>query len=172
VIEHREWLSQNPELEKWCLATLSDLKPVIPEHYSPVSADDHSAEIFLGEAGVALLKESSEEWVLRLAFEGVTGTQYNATLFTLWRAYLLREQLGERFGELINIAIMWSALRRAAILERGYYADAGTLARYKTALFRRFVAGKLKGPLIRFKRVETLGRRLVERIERKSMVGG
>jgi hypothetical protein len=169
VIDHRGWLSQNPELEKWCLTTLSGLKPVIPEHYSPVSVDDHSAEIFLGEAGVALLKESGEEWVLRLAFEGVTGTQYNATLFTLWRAYLLRDQLGERFGELVNVAVMWSALRRAAIRERGYYADAGTLARYKTALFRRFVAGKLKGPLIRFQRVETLGRRIVERIERKSM---
>jgi hypothetical protein len=169
VIEHREWLSRNPEIVKWCLATLSDLKPVIPEHYSPVSVDDHSAEIFLGETGVALLKESGEDWVLRLAFEGVTGMQYNATFFTLWRAYLLREQLGEKFGELINVAVVWSALRRAAIRECGYYADAGTLARYKSALFRRFVAGRLKGPLIPFERVEILGRRLVERIDRRSM---
>jgi hypothetical protein len=169
LIDHREWLSENPELEKWCLATLSNLKPVIPEHYSPVSIDVYSAEIFLGEVGVALLKESSEEWVLRLAFEGVTGTEYNATFFTVWRAYLLREQLGERFGELLNVAVVWSGLRRAAIRECGYYADAGRLARYKSALFRRFVAGRLKGPLIPFQRVEMLGRRLVERIERRSI---
>jgi hypothetical protein len=169
VIQHRTWLSQNPDLEKWCLATLRDLKPVESGHDSPMSINDHSAEMFLGEAGVALLQESSEEWVLRMAFEGVTGSHYNSTLFTLFRAYLLRQQLGERFGELVNVMVLWSALRRAAIRESGYYADIGKLAKYRTALFRRFVAGKLKGPLIPLRRAEILGHRLVERIERRSV---
>jgi len=169
VIDHRTWLSQNSDLEKWCLATLRDLKPVKSEHYSPMSIDNHGAEAFLGEAGVALLQESTEEWVLRMAFDGVTGSNYSSTLFTLWRAYLRREQLGDKFGELVNVMVLWSALRRAAIRESGYHADDTKLAAYRTTLFRRYMAGKLKRPLIPLSRAETLGHRLVERIERRSM---
>ncbi len=173
IILHRGWLSQNPEIEKWCMDTLRQLKPgEASEHDSPVSALDHTAESFLGEAGIALLQENGEEWVLRLAFEGVTGFYYNSILQTMWRAYLLREQLGERFGELANIVIFWSALHRGATRESGYQANRALLAKYKETLFRRFVAGKLKGPLIPLRRAETLGRRLVERISRRSMSSG
>ena len=35
VIRRREWLAANPEFEKWCFTVLHDLKPVIPEDYSP-----------------------------------------------------------------------------------------------------------------------------------------
>lgn len=169
VIQHRTWLAQNPDLEKWCLNTLRDLKPAESEHFSPHAINNHGAEAFLGEAGVALLQESSEEWVLRLAFEGATGASYSSTLFTVWRAYVLRQQLGEKFGELLNVVVLWSALRRAAIRESRYYADTDHLGKYSTTLFRRFVSGRLKGPLIPLHRAEILGRHLVERIERRSM---
>jgi hypothetical protein len=169
VILHRDWLSQHAELEAWSFDTLRNLKPIWPEHSSPVSISDHGAEVFLGETAVALLQESSEEWVLRLAFSGVTGWEYNSTLFTVWRAYLLLDKLGDRFGELLNVVVMWSALRRAAIRESGYYGDASQLAKYRDLLFQRYLAGKLKGALIPLRRVEKLGRRLVERIERRSM---
>ncbi len=169
VIQHRAWLATDPDFEKWCLATLRDLKPVEPEHFSPAAIDNHSAEAFLGEAGVALLLESNEEWVVQMALEGITGAHYSSTLFTMWRAYLLRRQLGEKFGELLNVVVQWSALRRAAIRESGYYADTTHLAKYRAALLRRLVAGRLKGPLIPLRRAETLGRSLVERIERRSM---
>jgi len=106
---------------------------------------------------------------LKLAFEGVTGAQHNATLFTMWRVYLLREPLGDKFEELVNVMVLWSALRRAATRESGFYADTGKLEKYRTALFRKFVAGKLKGTLIPLRRAEILGRRLVERIERRLM---
>jgi len=169
VINHREWLSKNPELEKWCLETLRELKPLAPEHFSPVSINNHSAEAFLGEAGVALLLEGSDEAVLRMAFEGTTGAHYSSTLFTLFRAYLLRRQLGDRFDELVNVMVLWSVLRRAAIRESGYYADVAQLAKYRTTLFRRFVSGRLKGSLIPLRRAEVMGHRLVERVERRSM---
>jgi hypothetical protein len=169
VIKHRAWLAENPDLEKWCLATLRDLKPLKTEHDSPMSINNHGAETFLGEAGVALLQENGEEWVLRMAFEGVTGFHYNSTLFTLFRAYLLREQLGDKFGELVNVMVLWSALRHAATRESGYYAADTKLPVYRTTLFRRYTARKLRGALIPLGRAETLGRRLVERIERRSM---
>jgi hypothetical protein len=172
VIKHRAWLAENPDLEKWCLATLRDLKPLKTEHDSPMSINNHGAETFLGEAGVALLQENGEEWVLRMAFEGVTGFHYNSTLFTLFRAYLLREQLGDKFGELVNAMVLWSALRHAATWESRYYADDTNLPVYRTTLFRRYTAGKLRGLLIPLRRAETLGCRLVERIERRSMSSG
>ena len=173
VILHRAWLARTPEIEKWCMDTLRDLKPAEASEFdSPVSALNHTSESFLGEAGVALLQESSEEWVQRLAFEGVTGFYYNSTFQTMWRAYLLQEQLGEKFGELANIVVFWSALRRGATRESGYQADRALLARYKATLFRRYVAGKLKGAPIPLRKAEMLGRSLVERVSRKSMSSG
>ncbi|HUZ95810.1 MAG TPA: hypothetical protein VMU57_12955 [Edaphobacter sp.] len=173
VVQHRGWLSQDPELEEWCMRTLRELKPAENSEYdTPVSALDSTAESFLGEAGVALLLESDEESVLRMAFEGVTGFYYGSTLQTMWRAYLLREQLGEKFAELANIVVFWSALRRAAIRESGYHADRTLLAKYKETLFRRYVAGRLKGSLVPLRTAETLGRRLVERISRRSTSDG
>jgi hypothetical protein len=170
IVQHRGWLSQHPELEKWCMDTLRELKPKGDSEYdTPVSALDHTAESFLGEAGVALLLENNEEWVLRMAFEGVTGFYYGSTWQTMCRAYLLREQLGGKFGELTNIVVLWSALRRGATRESGYEANRALLAKYKETLFRRYAAGKLKEKLIPLSSAETLGRRLVERISRRLM---
>lgn len=172
VIEHRPWLSENPDVQQWCMEALRDLKPVMDEHFSPVSINDHTAEAFLGEAGATLLQESSEEWVLRLAFEGVTGAHYSSTLYTLWRAYSLRDRLGPKFGELVNVMVLWSALRYAAGREFGPYRDdAQHLDKFRVTLFQRYAAGKLAGSLIPLRRVELMGRRLAARIERRSMSG-
>ncbi|MFI5096986.1 MAG: hypothetical protein ACHQT6_03335 [Candidatus Acidiferrales bacterium] len=170
IIQHRQWLRQNPDIEKWCMDTLRELKPAEESDLdSSMSALDHTAESFLGEAGVALLLERDEEWVLRLAFEGVTGFYYNSTFQTMVRAYWLREQLGEKFGELANILVLWSALRRAANRESGYEAKRDLLAKYKATLFRRYAAGKLKGKQLPLTKAVTLGNRLVERVSRRMM---
>jgi hypothetical protein len=170
VIEHRSWLSENPDVQQWCMATLRELKPVMDEHFSRIAINDHTAEAFLGEAGAALLQENSEEWVLRLAFEGVTGAHYSSTLYTLWRAYSLRESLGPKFGELVNVMVLWSALRYAAGRDFVPYRDnASNLGKFRATLFQRYAAGKLAGPLIPLRRVELMGRRLAARIERRSI---
>jgi hypothetical protein len=170
IIQHRVWLRQNPDIEKWCMDTLREFKPAEGSDLdSSMSALDHAAEPFLGEAGVALLLESNEEWVVRLVLDGITGFYYNSTFQTMVRAYLLREQLGERFGELTNIVVLWSALRRAANRESGYEAKRELLAKYKATLFRRYAEGKLKGKLLPLSKAVTLGNRLVERVCRRMM---
>ncbi len=171
LVQHRPWLKKDSDLEKWVLDTLRALDPVLPEHHSPRASTDHTAESFLGEAGVALLLESKEEWVYRLAFEGVTAAAHNATLHTMWRAYQLREQLGETFVELVNVVVLWSALRRAGTREVGPYAAMAVLAKQKPALFARLVGGRLK-TRIPLSAAERLGRGLVERIERRVMRPG
>ncbi|MGB6875533.1 MAG: hypothetical protein WBD87_05815 [Candidatus Acidiferrales bacterium] len=169
IIEHRDWLKQNPDIEKWCMDTLRELKPAEgSELDSSVSVLDYTAESFLGEAGVALLLESDEEWVLRLVFEGVTGFYYNSTFQTMVGAFWLRERLGGKFAELANIVVLWSALRRAANRESGYEARLDLLAKYKATLFRRYAAGELKGRLLPLTKAETLGKSLVERVDRRT----
>jgi hypothetical protein len=173
IIQHRSWLAQNPTLEKWCMDFLQTAGAgEESEHDSPGSAMDHTAESFRGEAGVALLQESSEEWVLRLAFDGVTGFYYGSLLQTMWNAYLLRSHIGDRFNELVNVVVLWSALRRAATRESGYQANRALLEKYKQTLFRRFVAGRLRGELIPLQKANSLGRRLVERVSRRTMSRG
>jgi hypothetical protein len=172
VVEHRQWLAQNPELEKWCLQTLRDLEPEDRELDTPLSAMDQSVESFRGEAGAALLQESGEEWVLRMAFDGITAFYYNATFQTVWRAYLLREQLGERFDELVNVVVLWSALRRGANRESGHEANRALLTKYKDTLFKRLAKGKLRKGFIPLRKAETLGHALVDRISRRSMSAG
>jgi hypothetical protein len=91
LVQHRSWLSQTPKMEKWCVNTLRQLRPTENSEFdSPNSVLDHTAESFLGEAGIALLLESEEEWVLRTALDGVAGFYYESTLRVMWRAYLLR----------------------------------------------------------------------------------
>lgn len=172
VAHHRAWLLHHKDVETWVFDTLQSLRPVRNDHRDSQSKSDHEAELFLGEAGISLLLESNDEWVLRLVFEGLTGTSYQSTLHTMFRAYLLREQLGERFSELLNIVVLWSALRRAATAGFGQFASAEALSGYKTALFQRFKAGKLKGAPIPISRAALLGNRLVERVERKTLSRG
>ena len=170
VIKHRGWLSANPAVEEWCMRALRELKPIWDEHFSPLAINDHTAEAFLGEAGVALLVERNDEWVLRLAFEGATGTHYASTLYTLWRAYQLRRQLSGKFTELVNVMILWSALRHAAGRESGPYTDdTPRFARYKSTLFQRYTRRRLAGDFIQLRSAELMGRRLTSRIERRSM---
>lgn len=170
IIQHRDWLRQNPDIEQWCLETLRGLRlPEGSELDSPMSALDSTAESFMGEAGVALLLESDEEWVRSLVFAGVTGFYYNSTFQTMFRAYWLREKLGENFAELTNVVVLWSALRRGANRESGYEAKRDLLARYKATLFRRYNDGKLNGAPVPLTRAEGLGKALVERISRRTM---
>jgi hypothetical protein len=169
IIQHRDWLSQNPAIERWCLETIRTISPVYAEHDSPMSSMDHTAESFLGEIGVALLCERDDEWVLRLAITGITGFYYSSPWFAMWRACLLRGRLTARFDELVNIVALWSALRRAAQREARHIDDAAVLARYREVVFRRLIAGRLQGPMISLQRIERVGRRLVARISRRSM---
>jgi hypothetical protein len=172
VVEHREWLSRHPDTEQWCLDVVRTLRPTYEEHDSTHSAIDYAAESFLGEIGVALLCEREDEWVLRLALNGIAGFYYNSPWLVMWRACVVRDRLGPRFDELVNAVVVWCALRPAAHRESGHFDDDAVLSRYRDALFRRLLLGRLKGAMIPLRRVELLGRRLLARVARKSMTAG
>jgi hypothetical protein len=169
LVLHRDWLAEHPTVEQWCLDTIRTIHPSYDEHDSPASSMDHTAESFLGEIGVTLLCERNDEWVVRMSIDGITGFYYNSPWFTMWRACLLRDRLATRFDELINVVVLWCALRRAAHRESGHFDDHAVLARYRETVFRRLIAGRLRGQMISLRRIEILGRRVLTRVRRRTM---
>jgi hypothetical protein len=173
VVQHGEWLSENPKLRDWCLDFLRNPNTSEGTDFdSPVSGLDHTAEAFRAEAGLALLEAKREVWILRLVFDGITDFYYKTILQTMGNAFLRRSRLGETFDELVNVVILWSALRRAADRDAGYQANRAFLEKYKTALLRRLAGGRLRGEFIPLSRAQVLARRLVERISRRTMSEG
>jgi hypothetical protein len=164
---HREWLRQNPEAEAWCLQTLSELKGTPEADSYPESWGDTWEEAYRAEAALALLCEREDEWVRRAVFDGVTGFYYESTLLVMQAAYKQRAELGTRFDELVNLVIAWSAIRHGANHEQRA-RTAQVLKPYKDALFRRYQSGRLRGNAISLVRAQVLGRRLAERVLRRS----
>jgi hypothetical protein len=168
-IYHRRWLSQNKNSEQWCFDVLRNLRDTDGgELEGPESGNlGNNIETFLGEIGVFLLQEGQDEWIKRIAFEGVTGFYYASTSLSMARAFLCREGLGETFDELIQIVLMWSALRRAAIRQTGPYSQRSVLPKYRMTLYTRFLNGRLKQHTSTVRMATQMGASLVERIDRK-----
>jgi hypothetical protein len=168
-IFHREWLSCHEDAERWCFEVLRSLEDLPnEEHEGPESGDlGLSVETFLGELGVFLLQERQDEWIKRLALNGVTGFYYRSTRLSMARAYLCREGLGETFDELISVVLLWSALRQAAVSQTGRYVQRPVLPEYRSALYARFIGGRLRRRPVTVQMAATLGARLVERIGRR-----
>ena len=168
-IFHREWVAQQPSVEAWCFETLRNLPTVEDEELDRPESGQHgiNTESFLGEIGVFLLQERNDEWILRMAFEGVTGFYYASTLLSMWRAYLYRAKLGTLFSELLSVAVLWSAVRRAVIRKEGHHAQREGLKPARSTLFERLTNGRIARRTITLPVAATLGTRLIERIERR-----
>jgi len=164
---HREWLRQNPEDEAWCLQTLRVLKGTPEADSYPESWGDTWEEAYRAEAALALLCEGEEEWVRRAVFDGITGFYYESTLLVMRAAYKRRAELGTRFDELVNLVIAWSAIRNGANHEQRA-RNGEVLKPYRDALLRRYQSGRLHGSPISIERVQLFGRRLAERVARRS----
>jgi hypothetical protein len=170
---HRQWLKDNPDVEAWCFRTLQAGLPVVKsEEYQdvPDSITDTHPETFRGEAGIALLCEREDEWIRRAVFDGVTGFFYQSTLRTMHAAYRRREDLGPMFNELVNVVVLWAAIRHG--VNYGQYGRNDELLKpYRNALFHRYQSGRLRGDLISLERAEALGETLADRASRKSSYG-
>lgn len=168
LTRERDWLKANPDAEAWCVELLArGTGSADHDGFSvPQSIGDTWEEAFRGEAALVLLCERDDEWVRRAVFDGVTGFFYESTRLVMNVAYKRRGALGERFDELLNLVILWAAVRNGAnFVVREIPGD--VLKPYKEALFRRYQSGRLKGPAIPLARAQLLGRRLADRASRK-----
>jgi hypothetical protein len=164
----RTWLRANPDAEAWCLGVLArGAGAPDPEPFTaPQSAGDTWEEAFRGEAGLVLLCEREDEWIRRAVFDGVTGYFYESTGVIMKAAYEKKEKLGPRFEELVNLVILWAAVRNGANYEVREGPE-DVLKPYKNALFRRYQSGRLSGQSIPLERAQLLGRRLADRASRR-----
>ena len=86
-------------------------------------------------------------------------------------AYKRRGALGERFDELLNLVILWAAVRNGAnFVVREIPGD--VLKPYKEALFRRYQSGRLKGPAIPLARAQLLGGGWPIGLRGRGLIGG
>ena len=114
-VHHRIWIEDNPEKEKWCIEyffnTLSN--PPSPAQLDlENSVSNWGWDIFAGETAIQLLVEMPDNPVIRAAVaRGVVAYHESAALFTLFRGYKLRDQLGAEFMKLLNVALLWATLR-------------------------------------------------------------
>jgi hypothetical protein len=161
-VKHSDWMAQNAEREAWCLAVLRDLR-VAADTYDPHPASVQSAalnaEAFRGEAALALLEHRSDPWILRAVIDGVTGFFYQSTSLCMYAAFARRSALGARFGELLSILHLWSAIRHGATILHGAHAWQ-KLNRYRDMLFERWFSGRLREHPVTFERAQLLGARL------------
>lgn len=168
VLQHREWLSRNPNAEKWCFGTLQDLALCEPDQtYSPYDASDTSTEGFVGQTGIALLGEINEEWVRHAVIAGVTGYHYDAVFHVLNTAYRMRERLGEEFTRLQNTMLLWAVLRLVAQRVMSATADNRVLERYRGMILKRYLEGRIPTSPLSLRKANALGVRLLRRVERR-----
>ncbi|MBZ5501471.1 MAG: ABC transporter ATP-binding protein [Acidobacteriia bacterium] len=169
LIDHRDRLKANPAVESWCIETLRDYasRPV-PERTGEYDIYQLSPEGFLGEAAVALLPELHEEWVKRAVVRGATALQYQATLYVLSTAYRLRTNLGVEFPRLLNLIVLWAALRRAAREAVYSGTDTDALSYCRNLLLGRYLRGRIATMPTSLDRADRLGTRLARKRIRKS----
>ena len=168
---HREWLREDPQREEWCLAYLADAVTVPfmrREFDTPNSAGDWHWDVFLGEAGVALLAEDTSYPLARtLVAFGVTAYHHSATRRTMRRAFEMRTQLGEEFVRIKTLALLWSAIRRLSCRSQQLDTDVGRWRAREARLLQAFADGRLPLAHDQFIRVNRWAGRAEDRVHRK-----
>ena len=169
TVNHRDWLGSFPDREMWCRDRMKAITPEVdPEFYSSHTMIDTSVEAFLGEAALGLFVLDDQQWIRKLIFGGVTGFYYDSSLYVMYTAFRLRKQLGKaKFTELLNVLILWAAVRRSVDVASSYRADRTLLANFKEPILNRYLNGDLPPELIPLERAEAIGIRYLERTERR-----
>ncbi|MCX5846497.1 MAG: ATP-binding protein [Deltaproteobacteria bacterium] len=166
-LHHREWLTEFPEKEEWCIKYIFDTL-ADPPRPSQFDCEDSISglhwDAFVGEAGVLLLTEEPDNEHARfVAAHGVMAYHEEATGSTLTRAFRLREKLGEEFTRLLNLSLLWTTLKYLRPMEHHESAEIEKWGRWVDRLFRYFVAGKVPSAPISVGRLAKAGSRIYER---------
>ncbi|MDQ3380863.1 MAG: hypothetical protein M3546_11195 [Actinomycetota bacterium] len=113
---HRDWVGADTERERWCRETiLRILENPPPRHFMTSDAQDDGAwawDRFAAQAIAILLAENPSSPDLRLAAARFASFDRYATVATLFRVLSeQRDELGETFPELCELALWWATLR-------------------------------------------------------------
>ena len=170
VCRHRDWLRTIPAREQWCLAQLVgalERRPTQPIFSVHDSIGEHYWDVFVGEAGVALLAEDKDdETARRLVAAGVMAFHHSATRQTV-RCAFSRRRLGVPFEQIHDLALAWAAVRCMVARSERLETDTERWRRWKSRLLEAFVHDRLPSFSRRLGRLNRWGVRALDRIHEK-----
>lgn len=109
------WLSARNEHAEWCAIQIANVVSDPPE--SHVFDSDHSIATdkwhsFFADIAITLLAENTSNHNARIfAAQCVLSNWYATTGIALTAAHRRRAELGDEFHRLVNLAVLWAALR-------------------------------------------------------------
>jgi len=124
---HRQWLKEHPDREQWCkqnlLATITHA-PARKAFDCEEAVGDYDWDHFAAEVVPVLWAEdsASPEWTAAIA-RLTTAYHYGALHIMMRNAFNLRDRLGDRYDQLVNLVLHWAELRwRCYLAERDRHA--------------------------------------------------
>ena len=170
ICRHRAWLHADPARERWCLAQIQDaVDSPLPRTVLdvPDSVGEHHWEVFVGEAGVALLAEDgSNEMARRLVAAGIMAYHHSATQQTVRSAFKSRD-LGISFEQIYNLALFWAAIRYALARSERLEIDVERWRNRERRLLQAFVKNRLPNVSRELGRLNLWGMRVLDRMHMK-----
>jgi len=171
VCRYREWLREDPAREQWCLAML---RSAVEERHPqdvfdvPDSVGEHHWDVFVGDAGVALLSEDRGNVVARrLVAAGATAYHHAAIGQTMRLAFQNRDTLGDLFQQTCSLAAYWAAVRFVSARSERLEIDVERWRDRGVRLRKAFVKGRLRNAVGRLGQLSRWGIRAEKRLERK-----
>jgi hypothetical protein len=165
------WLSADREREDWCASRMSETLqsppprgPLDTEH--SISTDCwHS---FQAEIAVALLAESPESPDVRAFAAGaLTSYWYATTGVGLRLAYRYRDKLGNEFNRLVNLSVLWAALRSIKVPHDSNPGDQARMLARRDRLIGTFTRFRVPSSMMDWNAIERVAERGRNRLLRK-----
>ncbi|MCP4541391.1 MAG: hypothetical protein GY832_30040 [Chloroflexi bacterium] len=130
-------------------------------------------DAFLGETGVALLSEDTNDSLAReLAALGVTAYHHCAIRRTMQRAFDMRVRLAGDFQQLQDLALLWSGVHALVRRSQRLDSDAELWCHRANRLIGAFINGKLPSTRGQLARANCWTARAMDRMERKRLHDG
>jgi len=172
VVLSRAWLHSHPDKDRWCTeqlrSVLSD-PPSLAQFDIPHSLNNTRWDRFAAVAIVVLFAENPTDAELRSwVAGGVAANHYETTAALMSAAHDHNEELGDEFGRLQNLAVMWSAARCLRDTAQAHNLNPTIWNNWIRRILGAFVDGRLPSAPVEWQRIAAIGMRGVDRINRRA----
>lgn len=148
---HREFVTEDPERERWCRAVLECVTvnpPRVGGLASESALGDRHWDAFAAEAGMVMLAANPRDPLARrLVARGAMAFRYATETLCLRIAFEARGRLGPDFPRLINLVVDWAAVRALMSRCQSIRLDITPYVDRASELEEAFVAGTLEAKI-------------------------
>jgi hypothetical protein len=171
LVKHQSWLADTPDKLAWCVNRLAAVLTSPPPHGSftvPESIMSTHWSGFMAECGVAMLAESPQNKQIREIVAGSTAHYFHATTaFAMRMGCQFRREIGDDFGRMQNVAVLWAAMSLLLRRVENLQVDKTRILGWYDRLVRAFLNKAIPVSPLPWQRVETISLRLLRRIENR-----